>query len=88
MVKMPLSDCSCEFQPAVKYSVTIAGHPTSLRIEPLFWTALVNEAKRRNLPINALLAQIDAQRIAASPSPNLASAIRLWLFARAQARTD
>lgn len=65
---------------ARKYSVTIAGHPTSLRLEPIFWTALVSESARLGLPISALVARIDAERLAVSPSPNLASAIRSWLF--------
>jgi predicted DNA-binding ribbon-helix-helix protein len=75
-------------QPSVKYSVTIAGHPTSLRLEPLFWRALNEEAKNRGVPLNALLAQIDAERLARAPSPNLASAVRLWLYAKAQAQHD
>ena len=65
---------------ARKYSVTIAGHPTSLRLEPIFWVALVAESARQGLPISALVARIDAERLAVSPSPNLASAIRSWLF--------
>lgn len=64
----------------VKRSVTIAGHQTSISLEPLFWDALREEATRRQLPINALIAQIDLARIAANDPPNLASAVRLWLF--------
>lgn len=85
MSKNPAIDDQGDLHPAVKYSVTIAGHPTSLRIEPLFWNALIKEAQCRSIPINALLAQIDAQRLARSPSPNLASAVRLWLFANSKA---
>lgn len=66
----------------VKRSVTIAGHQTSISLEPLFWDALRDAAQEMRLPINALIAQIDVERIAASDPPNLASAIRLWLFAR------
>ncbi|WP_425505446.1 ribbon-helix-helix domain-containing protein [Sphingomonas lacunae] len=68
--------------------MTIAGHATSLRIEPLFWRALVREAERLNLPTNALVARIDAERLAQAPSPNLASAIRQWLFSRAMTLTQ
>lgn len=67
----------------VKRSVTIAGHQTSISLEPLFWDALRESAQARNLPLNALIAQIDVERIAAQDPPNLASAIRLWLFADA-----
>ena len=64
----------------VKRSVTIAGHQTSISLEPLFWDALREEAVRLELPLNALVAQIDLARISVSDPPNLASAIRLWLF--------
>jgi len=64
----------------VKRSVTIAGHPTSISLEPQFWTALEMEAAARELPLNALIAAIDVARIAAEDPPNLASGIRSWLF--------
>lgn len=64
----------------VKRSVTIAGHQTSISLEPLFWDALREEAEHRGLPLNALIAQIDLARISVDDPPNLASAIRLWLF--------
>jgi predicted DNA-binding ribbon-helix-helix protein len=69
----------------VKRSVTIAGHATSISLEPLFWTALAEAAEAETLPLNALVARIDAERIAEPDPPNLASAIRLWLFERARA---
>jgi predicted DNA-binding ribbon-helix-helix protein len=69
------------FQGPVKRSITIAGHPTSISLEPVFWAALEAAAARRGLPINAIVAQIDHLRIGADDPPNLASAIRSWLFA-------
>ncbi|WP_293859453.1 ribbon-helix-helix domain-containing protein [Sphingomonas sp. SCN 67-18] len=72
----------------VKRSVTIAGHQTSISLEPLFWDALAAEAAAQALPLNALVARIDLERIEADVPPNLASAIRVWLFRRALARTD
>ena len=68
----------------VKRSVTIAGHATSISLEPLFWTALAEAAQAESLPLNALVARIDAARVAEPDPPNLASAIRLWLFERAR----
>lgn len=65
----------------VKRSVTIAGHATSISLEPLFWRALEQAAAARDLPLNALIAEIDVLRIAADDPPNLASALRSWLFA-------
>ena len=64
----------------VKRSVAIAGHQTSISLEPAFWDALTAAAAARGLPLNALVARIDVERIAAAAPPNLASAIRLWLF--------
>jgi predicted DNA-binding ribbon-helix-helix protein len=71
------------FAPPVKRSVTIAGHQTAISLEPIFWDALRRAAADEQLPINALIARIDSARLAASSTPNLASAIRCWLFARA-----
>ena len=65
---------------ASKRSITIAGHATSIRIESPFWDALVSAAAERRLPISALVAQIDAARLLVNDPPNLASAIRLWVF--------
>jgi predicted DNA-binding ribbon-helix-helix protein len=67
----------------VKRSVTIAGHETSISLEPIFWDALREAAAEQDLPVNALIAQIDAVRIEAADPPNLASAIRVWLYQRA-----
>jgi predicted DNA-binding ribbon-helix-helix protein len=69
------------YHPPVKRSMTIAGHQTSISLEPLFWDALKDAAENRYLPVNALVAQIDVERLQ-SPTPcGLASAIRLWLVA-------
>lgn len=72
----------------VKRSVTVAGHATSISLEPLFWDALADEAARTGLPVNALVARIDAERLTQTPTPNLASAIRVWLFTRLIMRVD
>lgn len=66
----------------VKRSMMIAGHATSISLEPVFWEALREAADEEGLPLNALVARIDADRIQAEAPPNLASAIRVWLFAR------
>lgn len=68
------------FQGPVKRSITIAGHATSISLEPPFWAALETAASTRALPLSALVAEIDALRIVASDPPNLASAVRTWLF--------
>ena len=71
----------------VKRSVMIAGHATSISLEPVFWQALREAAAEEELPVNALVARIDAERIGAPDPANLASAIRTWLFERERART-
>ena len=71
------------FHGPVKRSVTIAGHQTSLSLEPVFWHALEDAAAARTLPLSALIAEIDALRIVADDPPNLASSLRSWLLAEA-----
>ena len=67
-----------------KRSVTIAGHETSISLEPLFWQALERAALDDELPVNALIARIDVERLdTPGGAPNLTSAIRQWLFLRA-----
>jgi predicted DNA-binding ribbon-helix-helix protein len=69
------------YAPPQKRSVLIAGHQTSISLEPVFWRALEASARERGMPINALVAEIDASRLDAERPPNLTSAIRQWLFA-------
>jgi predicted DNA-binding ribbon-helix-helix protein len=64
-----------------KRSVTIAGHETSISLEPVFWGALEQAARDEGLPVNALIARIDVERLGGTGrAPNLTSAIRQWLF--------
>jgi len=72
------------YAPPQKRSVLIAGHQTSISLEPMFWVALEAAARDRGCPINALVAEIDAERLDAARTPNLTSAIRQWLFDRAR----
>jgi len=65
----------------VKGSVTIAGHRTSLSLEPIFWAALRSEALAQRRPLNAVIAEIDEAR-----TTNLSSAVRVWVLERVQAR--
>jgi predicted DNA-binding ribbon-helix-helix protein len=60
----------------IKRSLVIAGHRTSVSLEEAFWRELKALAKRRAQSINALVAEIDANRGRA----NLSSAIRVSLF--------
>ena len=69
------------YHPPVKRSVTIAGHQTSISLEPMFWAALEAEARKRAIAVNALVGEIDAARLHAPRPPNLTSALRQYLFA-------
>jgi predicted DNA-binding ribbon-helix-helix protein len=64
----------------VKHSLTIAGHATSLTLEPIFWVALQAAAAAEGKALAALVAEIDEAR-----TTNLSSAVRVWLFQRALA---
>jgi predicted DNA-binding ribbon-helix-helix protein len=59
----------------IKHSVRIAGHATSVTLEPAFWDALGEIASRRRISVAALMATIDAER-----SGNLSSAIRVFVL--------
>ena len=76
-----LAEAGSSFAPPVKRSITIAGHQTAISLEPIFWQALRVQAAQEGLPLNALIARIDVARLAAADPPNLASAVRCWLFA-------
>jgi predicted DNA-binding ribbon-helix-helix protein len=59
----------------VKRSVRIAGHATSVSLEPEFWEALRDIALSRRISVNSLLATIDVER-----SGNLSSAVRVFVL--------
>ncbi len=57
-----------------KRSLTLAGHRTSVALEPEFWAALEALARARALPLATLVAELDAAR---KPTQPLASTLRL-----------
>lgn len=60
-----------------KRSLTIAGHRTSLALEPQFWAGLEAMAADGGKPLTAMIAEIDEARAV----PNLSSAVRLAVLA-------
>jgi predicted DNA-binding ribbon-helix-helix protein len=62
-----------------KRSFSIAGHRTSVALEPEFWTALHAQAREERLPLVAVIARIDEAR----GKRNLASAVRVHVLMRA-----
>jgi predicted DNA-binding ribbon-helix-helix protein len=59
-----------------KRSVTIAGHRTSLSLEPEFWAALKDLARSDGRSLAATIAAIDATR----GDRNLSSAVRVHVL--------
>jgi predicted DNA-binding ribbon-helix-helix protein len=62
-----------------KRSFTLAGHRTSVALEPAFWRALEAAAARRRRSLAALVAEVDGAR--ADPAAPLASALRVFALA-------
>jgi predicted DNA-binding ribbon-helix-helix protein len=60
----------------LKRSISIAGHRTSISLEPEFWDALSEIAKSRGISVATLVAEIDVGR----SGRNLSSAIRVYLL--------
>ena len=63
----------------VKRSVTVAGHRTSLSLEPEFWDALKRIAQQDRRTVSGLIGEIDAAR----GQRNLSSAVRVFVLERA-----
>ncbi len=61
----------------VKRSLTLQGHRTSVSLEDEFWQAFRDIAREKDIPINVLAANIDAER---DPETGLASAIRVFIL--------
>ena len=60
----------------LKRSLTISGHRTSISLEEAFWLRMKDLARRREISLSALVAEIDAARGEA----NLSSAIRVFVL--------
>jgi predicted DNA-binding ribbon-helix-helix protein len=65
-----------------KRSLTIAGHRTSIALEPEFWAGLEALAERRGVRLTALIEDIDRER----QTPNLSSALRVAVLRDVQDR--
>jgi predicted DNA-binding ribbon-helix-helix protein len=65
-----------------KRSIVIAGHATSVSLEPEFWDVLKAIAEAAGVSINQLVAEIDQRR-----TGNLSSAIRVHVLEYLQKNT-
>ncbi len=60
-----------------KLSVSLAGHQTSITLEPEFIDALNALAIRSGKPVATIINEIDENR---SANTNLSSAVRVWVL--------
>ena len=68
----------------LKRSVTIAGHRTSVSLEPEFWDALRNIAATEEKPTQRLIEEIDEAR----SGEGLSSAVRVYVLKYYRDRSD
>lgn len=66
-----------------KRSLILAGHDTSVALEPAFWAVLDQAAAQNDQGLALLVTQIDAARL---PGQSLASALRVFTLEWLQAR--
>ncbi len=59
----------------IKHSFSLAGHRTSVALEPEFWQALTEIAEIRGTILSSLVADLDAER---QPDEPLASRLRIF----------
>ena len=67
----------------VKRSFSLAGHRTSIALEPEFWDVLASLAAAHNESLAALVTRLDATRDPARP---LASALRVYALQQRTSR--
>ena len=63
----------------VKRSFSLAGHRTSVALEPAFWNALERAARDTGTTLLKIVATVDSER---APDQPLASALRVWALGR------
>jgi len=66
--------------PVVKRSIVIVGHKTSVSLEDAFWNGLKDIAKKYDMNLSDIVADIDSRRCYG----NLSSAIRLFVLEQAR----
>lgn len=69
----------------VKRSLTLKGHRTSVTLEDEFWREFKAIALEKGMALNALAAEIDANR---GLDAGLASAIRIYVFNHLKSRLE
>jgi predicted DNA-binding ribbon-helix-helix protein len=70
--------------PLIKRSLSLAGHRTSLSLEPEFWAVLDAAVTTDQRSLASLIGEIDQAR---GEEP-LASSIRVWVLLHVLSKTD
>lgn len=60
-----------------KISLSLSGHQTSVSLEPEFFDALRDIARKENKSLSSIIADIDSNR---DTNTNLSSAVRIWIL--------
>jgi len=71
-----------------KRSVSIAGHRTSISLEPEFWAALEAAAAARGWSVARLIGEIDRTRDQPREGRSLSSALRVFLLGEARQKRE
>lgn len=69
-----------------KRSLTIAGHRTSLALEPEFWDGLEAMTAAAGLPLPQLIQQIDEARTSGNLSSEVRLAVLRWYRQQAEGK--
>lgn len=70
----------------LKRSLSLAGHRTSLALEPEFWAVLDDACADDSRSLASLVAEIDEARLTTGEDGGLASACRVWALRHVQRR--
>ncbi|GGG98135.1 MAG TPA: aryl-sulfate sulfotransferase [Oceanicaulis sp.] len=70
----------------IKRSLSLAGHRTSLALEPEFWAVLDAACAAQGRSLASLIGEIDEERVLKGDDAGLASACRVWALRQAQSR--
>jgi len=68
----------------LKRSITVAGHRTSISLEPEFWEALQKLCRRSGRSLASIVGEIDRGR----GDRNLSSALRVWVLAQLSRKAE
>jgi predicted DNA-binding ribbon-helix-helix protein len=72
----------------INRNITVNGHRTSIRLEPEFWAGLADIARRENLTIDELCAEVDSRAGGLSRTAAIRVFITSYMVRLAQQNTE